>query len=63
VAAQAKAAAEAAAADQSAADEILAVQTNGPGGREVIFTLLQGALLVGLGVFLSKGVRTSWQKK
>jgi hypothetical protein len=29
----------------------------------VIFTLLQGALLVGLGVFLSKGVRTSWQKK
>ena len=63
LAAQAKAASEAAAADESAADEILAVQTNGPGGREVIFTLLQGALLVGLGVFLSKGVRTSWQKK
>jgi hypothetical protein len=63
LAAQAKAASEAAAADQSAANEILAVQTNGPGGREVIFTLLQGALLVGLGVFLSKGVRTSWQKK
>ncbi len=63
LAAQTKAASEAAAADQSAADEILAVQTNGPGGREVIFTLLQGALLVGLGVFLSKGVRTSWQKK
>ena len=63
LAAQAQAASEAAAADQSAADEILAVQTNGPGGREVIFTLLQGALLVGLGVFLSKGVRTSWQKK
>jgi ABC-type phosphate transport system substrate-binding protein len=63
LAAQAKAASEAVAADQSAASEILAVQTNGPGGREVIFTLLQGALLVGLGVFLSKGVRTSWQKK
>ena len=63
LAAQAKAASEAAAADQSAAEEILAVQTNGPGGREVIFTLVQGALLVGLGVFLSKGVRTSWQKK
>jgi ABC-type phosphate transport system substrate-binding protein len=63
VAAQAKAAAEAAAADQSAANEIASLQTSGPGGREVIFTLLQGALLVGLGVFLSKGVRTSWQKK
>ncbi|MEX0767197.1 MAG: substrate-binding domain-containing protein [Microthrixaceae bacterium] len=52
---------EAAAADLASAEEIAAGQ-GGPGNREVLFTLLQGAALVGLGVFLSKGVRTSWQK-
>ncbi len=52
---------EAAAADLASSDEI-AASNAGPGDREVLFTLFQGAALVGLGVFLSKGVRTSWQK-
>ncbi len=34
----------------------------GPGNREVLFTLLQGAALVAIGTFLARGAKSTWQR-
>jgi phosphate transport system substrate-binding protein len=36
--------------------------TAGPENSDVLFTLLLGAALVGIGTFVAKGTRSSWQK-
>jgi phosphate transport system substrate-binding protein len=61
-AAAAAAEVEAAAAAENA-EAAASRSGTGPGTREVIFTLLIGALLVAGGSFLSKGVQSSWSRR
>ena len=62
-AAQAAATEAAMAADAAASQEVAAVGTTGPGTREVVFTMLIGALLVAGGSFVSRSTRAQWRQR